>query len=135
MSKNILAENMRRFHTKNLKEALDTTELDNQLLALDDNDYEGFVNVMKQINDNGPIEEWLKKASQNLAKQFHKFQRKFKMKLDKLSDMKLKRAFEKSIDGYTKDGLPYKIGKPYMGGKEVPAGPLKRKPSTSVPKW
>ena len=95
MNTNILSENMRRFYTKNLKEAIDTTEIDNQLLTLDDNDYEGFVNVMKQIEDNGPIDEWLKTASQNLVKQFHKFQRKFKAKLDNISDIRLNRAFKK----------------------------------------
>jgi chemotaxis regulatin CheY-phosphate phosphatase CheZ len=80
--KNILAENMRRFHTKNLNEMVDTAELDAKLDALDENDLEGFIEVMTDIENSGPILDWLKKVARKTKQKWRRMMRQFKYKLD-----------------------------------------------------
>jgi hypothetical protein len=80
--KNILAENMRRFHTKNLNEMVDTAELDIKLDALDENDLEGFIEVMTAIESAGPIGDWLKKVARTIKRKWYRMTKRFKYKLD-----------------------------------------------------
>jgi chemotaxis regulatin CheY-phosphate phosphatase CheZ len=80
--KNILAENMRRFGTKNLRESIDTAELDAKLEALDENDLEGFIEVMTAIENAGPIDKWLKKVARAIRRKWYRMTKRFKYKLD-----------------------------------------------------
>jgi chemotaxis regulatin CheY-phosphate phosphatase CheZ len=86
--KNILAENMRRFHTKNLNEMVDTSELDIKLDALDKNDLEGFIEVMESIENSGPILDWLKKVARKTKQKWGRMMRQFKYKLDQRNVLK-----------------------------------------------
>ena len=80
--KNILAENMRRFNTKNLHESIDTTDLDAKLEALDENDLEGFIEIMAAIESAGPFGDWLKKVARAIKRKWYRMTKRFKYKLD-----------------------------------------------------
>ena len=89
--KNTLAENMRRFGTKNLQESVDTTQLDAKLETLDENDLEGFIKIMTAIENIGPIEEWLKRVKKLIRQKWYRMTKRFKYNLDQRRVLKKSR--------------------------------------------